>query len=121
MKIYQQEIIDGISELVRSNASIQANVLISTPQKSQAQRNIKSPDNREPGALDPDLYALRTVLVSSGWNKNDDVFAIEELYKAKNTPVNKKIDYQHDELIIIGHISNAYLVDKSGNILDTPL
>lgn len=144
MKIYIQELLDGIAEKIRTEASIKSHLLLQTVRSSQANRNVMSPDNREmrpkmddiesedveepseleieePLGLDPDLYPLKTVLVSSGWNKNDDVFAVEELYKSKNTPIHKKIDFQHDELIIIGHISESYLVDKSGNVLNVPM
>lgn len=122
MKIYKQEILDGISEQVKSQASIKSFVLVKNSNFTKADRTIVTPDNREPHSeeieepseLDPDLYPLKTVLVSSGWNKNDDVFSKEELYKSKDTPVNKKIDFQHDELIIIGHINNSYICDKSG-------
>jgi hypothetical protein len=57
-------------------------------------------------------------LVSTGWNLNDDVFLSEELVNAKDTPIHKPIDYQHDPKVILGHIIKSRLVDKTGKELN---
>ncbi len=70
-----------------------------------------------------DLYYLNSVLVSTGWNKNDDVFDIQEVWSARQTPEDKQFNYMHDETDIIGHITGNIVVDTKGNIIsdDTPV
>ena len=62
-----------------------------------------------------DLYYLESVLVSTGWNKNDDVFSSSETWEARNTPEDKQFNYMHNEDDIIGHITGSYVVDREGN------
>lgn len=69
------------------------------------------------GIDQPDLALLVSVLVSTGWNLNDDVFLSEELIAAKDTPIHKPIDYEHDPKVILGHIIKSRLVDKTGKEL----
>jgi hypothetical protein len=54
-------------------------------------------------------------LVSTGWNKNDDVFDLEETWGAKDTPVDKQFNFGHDESDIIGHITGSIVLDEDGN------
>lgn len=65
-----------------------------------------------------DLYYLNSVLVSAGWNKNDDVFGIKELWDAKDTPVDKQFNYMHNDADIIGHIIASMVVDHDGNVVE---
>lgn len=58
-----------------------------------------------------DLYFNESILVSSVWNLNDDIFTPEEIAAAKDTPVNKPSNANHEEKVIVGHILSAYLVD----------
>lgn len=60
-----------------------------------------------------DLFYLKSILVSVGWNANDDVFDRTELITAKDTPVDKMFNFMHNEKDIIGHItSTSILVDS---------
>jgi len=61
-----------------------------------------------------DLYYLESVLVSCGWNKNDDVFLPEATWAARNTPEGKQFNFMHDENDIIGHITGSYVLTKDG-------
>lgn len=60
---------------------------------------------------DADLFPLSTILVTSGWNKNDDVFSIEELFASRHTPEDKPFNFEHDDTDIIGHMVANSLVD----------
>jgi hypothetical protein len=62
-----------------------------------------------------DLYYLDSVLVSTGWNKNDDVFLSEAAWDARNTPEDKQFNFMHDENDIIGHITGCHVLDNEGN------
>ena len=62
-----------------------------------------------------DLYYLNSILVSTGWNKNDDVFDKGETWAAKDSPVDKQFNFMHDESDIIGHITASAVIDEEGN------
>jgi hypothetical protein len=88
--------------------------------------------------LQPDLLYMKSVLVSTGKNANDDVFLPDEMWKARATPKLKPVDWEHNtgrELLdnalaelkdkkkivednqIIGVMYNSYVADKLGNII----
>lgn len=113
MKLYQQEIIDGLSEQMRAQSSIVFDCDILSDEAKPVNKSLAfltSLQNQQ-----QDLYALNSVLVSAGWNKNDDVFSVEELWIAKDTPVDKQFNFMHDDSDIIGHITGAVVVDNDGN------
>ena len=57
-------------------------------------------------------------LVSTGWNKNDDVFQTKATWDARHTPEDKQFNFMHNENDIIGHIARDYVVDKNGNVVE---
>lgn len=61
-----------------------------------------------------DLHYLRTVLVTTGWNLNDDVFDRAETFAARLTPEDKPFNYEHNCADIIGHITSCYVSDDGG-------
>mgnify|MGYP003664588374 FL=1 len=119
MKAYAQEIKDGIQDLVENNCTIAycapIDLEITDEEKAIALSHTVA-DNKEDKQFD--LYYLSSVLVSSGWNKNDDVFDPQEMWAARSTPEDKQFNYMHDEKDIIGHITGNYVVDFSGKSLD---
>lgn len=64
-----------------------------------------------------DLFYFDSILVSTGWNKNDDVFSADELWKARATPVDKQVNFMHDEKVIIGHMTDAFILNQDGDII----
>lgn len=93
-----------------------------------------------PGELkaQPDLLFMRSILVSTGENKNDDVFLPEEMWNARSTPILKPVDWEHntgreataEEQILepnkvvvdnqtIGVMYNSYVVNKDGESIQT--
>lgn len=116
MKIYKAEIKDGIAEIVQSNASIAmySEVECYTPTLKDIQVCKAIAENKN----QVDLYYMKSILASVGWNKNDDVFDSAETWKARSTPEDKQFNYMHDEKDIIGHITSAYVVDDIGNRVD---
>ena len=116
MNIYQHEINDGLSEAIASSTSVACESVASISEDSQFDidkllNKIKADSN--PDQID--LYYIKSVLVSTGWNKNDDVFAPAETWAARNTPEDKQFNFMHNENDIIGHITGSYVVDKEGN------
>lgn len=72
--------------------------------------------------IQSDLYYLNSILVSAGWNKNDDVFDVADLWAARETPVDKPFNYMHDETDIIGHMISSAVLGEDGSIInDLPL
>lgn len=116
MKIYQSEIVDGLEDALASNNTIAYCSQAETYDPSQEEIKVaKALENGNENQLD--LFYLRSILVSTGWNKNDDVFDPSELYSARNTPEDKPFNFMHDEKDIIGHITGNAIVDFDGNEL----
>ena len=120
IKVFQNEINDGIADLVKSTASV-AYCSEATVKKGELAVAKEVISNSE--VLDKvlaqnqdqiDLYYIESVLVSTGWNKNDDVFSSEATWEARNTPEDKQFNFMHDENDIIGHITGSYVLTKDG-------
>ena len=121
MKIYKSELEAGLEDAIKANASVAYSSPVSfyTPNKEQKE-SIKNlvvvQDSTIAENKDQyDLYYLSSILVSTGWNKNDDVFDLEETWGAKDTPVDKQFNFGHDESDIIGHITGSAVLDEDGN------
>ena len=129
IKIYEQEIKDGLEEAIASNSTIAycSEILnftdtISISDLGGDEAKAKADNLFESAAQNNDqidLYYLSSVLVSSGWNKNDDVFDSQEMWQARSTPEDKQFNFMHNEKDIIGHITGNYVVDFEGNRLDS--
>jgi uncharacterized coiled-coil protein SlyX len=123
MKIYQSEIESGLSDLIQNNTvayCAQANLHKGSIETAKVVINDADvlekivAQNKD----QVDLYYLESVLVSTGWNKNDDVFSAQETWAARNTPEDKQFNFMHNEDDIIGHITGSYVVDRDGSRLD---
>lgn len=117
--------------------SVMVPIIIAEPtqqSKNMAKANLGL---SAPVGAQPDLMFMRSVLVSTGANKNDDVFLPDEMWKARATPVLKPVDWEHNtgrELTeeeiaahpgmvvagnqIIGVMYNSYATDENGVIID---
>lgn len=115
MNVYKQEILDGVGEAVKATASVayctQASVSTHHDPSPVIDKIVAA--NANPQQVD--LYYIKSVLVSTGWNKNDDVFSPEITFAARNTPEDKQFNFMHDENDIIGHITGSYVVDRNGD------
>ncbi len=115
MKIYPQEVKDGLSELISTANKITVDSTIAPSSLTKEEMEIAIATNLE---HQEDLFPLDCILVSTGWNKNDDVFDKAETYKAKNTPANKQLNFMHDDGKIIGHMVSCKILDRSGAALN---
>lgn len=59
-----------------------------------------------------DLHPFFSILVSSGWNKNTDVFDNKELWRARHSPKNKPVNLMHSQSDIVGHIIDNIVVGE---------
>jgi hypothetical protein len=115
MQIFKQELEDGLSHALSSSASISYASAVS-PSKDHNFHNIK--DIKSLASLnDSDLYYVQSILVSSSWNKNDDIFDRAEVWKARNTPEDKPTNLEHDEATIIGHITSNWPITEDGELI----
>ena len=120
IKIYPKEIDDGIGELVESTASVAycSEAKINTAAIETAKDVISDPSILEKIMAENkdqiDLHYIESVLVSCGWNKNDDVFLAQSTWDARSTPEDKQFNFMHDENDIIGHITGSYVLTKDG-------
>jgi hypothetical protein len=116
--VYAAEIDAGLAAQVQASASVrltaEAKQSVVPPNTSVA----RLPTPAKASTSDFDLYGMRSILVSVGWNKNDDVFDPGELYLARSTPVDKQVNYMHTETDIIGHIIGSQLAEFDGNPID---
>lgn len=120
MKVYQQEILDGLSDQIKAQASIAycapaiiVNDIECDDTWDVSRQNIdKIKASSNPNQID--LYYLKSILVSTGWNKNDDVFDPMQTWSAKRTPEDKQFNFMHNENDIIGHITGSYVIDRNG-------
>ncbi|NDB58309.1 hypothetical protein EB001_07675 [bacterium] len=117
MEIYPQEIEDGLSQVLSAKASIvYASQLVQSPapKSRHSKINIKA----LAGIEDKDLYYTQSILVTSSWNKNDDIFDKAEVWAARNTPEDKPTNLEHDESVIVGHITSNWPIMPNGDIID---
>lgn len=66
-----------------------------------------------------DLFYLQSILVSSVWNGNDELFLPSELWYSRNTAKDKPFNYEHVCDDIIGHMTSGYVIDDNGKALSS--
>lgn len=119
MRIYKAEADAGLQEKIAKNTSISYCVPVQPENVNKS--NIKkflaaSSDSNE---FDLEiLYPTKSVLVTSSWNRNGDVFGVEQLWEARNTPLHQYTNINHDHNQIVGHITNTWVIDADGNTID---
>lgn len=126
MKIYESEIQDGLNDILLNSNSVACYAVAETYKPEPLPESINKlkkilAENSGSGDISIaqnedqiDLYYLKSILVSTGWNKNDDVFDPRELWLAKDTPEDKPFNFMHNEKDIIGHITGNIVVDFEG-------
>lgn len=127
--IYAQEIKDGLVDaLLEQNTVAYFSPAIETysfnnicklNEKSMASILEAAKASSNPDQID--LFYLTAILVSTGWNKNDDVFTPFDTWAARKTPEDKQFNFMHNEKDIIGHITGNYVVDFNGEIIPDDL
>ena len=111
----------GLEQQIEANASIRSfHKIVKTPiSVASALHTEQRIDPCEAIASidDYDLYGLQSVMVSSGWNKNRDIWLREELWEARSTAVHKPFNLEHNPYRIIGHITGDTIVDDDMKIV----
>ena len=127
IKIYAEEA--DLSTLISSNTSIAYQQEISPLSSDLAKKaNVKAGLSNwidglinlpiKAGELDSDLHYVQSILVTTNWNKNDDVFDATEVWNARHTPQHKPTNVGHDEHEIVGHMTTNWVIDEDGHLID---
>ncbi len=117
MKVFAQEKADDLEDLILATPLVTIASQVVPSEKDQYKvfnKNLKSLASYD----DEDLYYVQSILVTSSWNKNDDIFSKEEIWAAKNTPEDKPTNLEHDENTIIGHIISNWSITDDGILID---
>lgn len=109
--IYKAEIEDGLKEKISSSLSISSCVAIEDCIPFEVSDYKAIAENK--GQVD--LHYLKSILVTTGWNKNDDVFDRAEVWVARTSPEDKPFNYEHDQSQIIGHITSCNAINVDGS------
>ena len=127
LPIYSAERDAGLTDILsdpsHSALSFASQALVSEAKISDEQHNkalsyIKKMGKTEASNLNQfDLFYLNTILVTVGWNKNDDVFLKNETWAARNTPEDKPFNFEHNPRITIGHITGSCVIDEDGSVI----
>lgn len=125
--VYKIEQELGLAEKIRANSSIAYHSKLEPALDDVARALKKSAhhldDKTLASATDNDLYPTRSVLVSTNWNKNDDVFDKREVWIARYTPIHKPTNLDHDEKVLVGHITDNWAIKDDGSLIaeNTPV
>ena len=98
--IFQSELEAGLEDTIQSQSSVAyyAQAVIAQSKDDQ-ESNMPESIRKIIAKSNPnqiDLYYLESLLVSTGWNKNDDVFSPDITWAAKSTPEDKQFNFIHD-------------------------
>ena len=122
MEIYEQEVLDNLADAIKSQASVAmlCPILENHDFSGDLSDSISSAlaSIGVDKLVQSDLYYLNSILVSAGWNKNDDVFAVADLWESRHTPADKPFNYMHDETDIIGHMTATAVMGPDGKLID---
>lgn len=117
--VFKAEIDLGLADVIRSTARVAYASRLKPAKQVFSEKLIASLKSYLGSAKasidDADLFYLESILASTVWNLNDDVFDPIETWQARHTPVDKPINNEHDCSKIIGHITSGRVIDTDGN------
>lgn len=94
IKIYQNEIKAGLAnQIAKASTSIATTLFV--PENLSSDTTVAKTFDDYSYYRPTDCMQLWAVLVSTTWNKNDDVFIQEDTWKARRTPVFKPANMEH--------------------------
>lgn len=118
LAVYAAEREAGLAEMIRSTGRIAYASLLEVAEPSSLPEQMVA---RLRATVDEprnfDLYHSQSILATVGWNKNDDVFDKSETWSARNTPVDKPFNWEHNQGDIVGHITASFGVDEKLTVI----
>jgi hypothetical protein len=122
MKIYTQEVKDGLESAFANIKPIScASKLEILPEnelinRASIQRALSN--KLIPQSADKQLLYTKSLMVSTNWNANDDIFYKDYAWAARQSPLYKPNNIDHIEDKIVGAIIDVWAIDNDGNVLD---
>lgn len=113
MKIYQSELKAGLSDAISLASVVYDTQILKNP--VPADMSAASDNEDWDTRL---LYRFSSVLASTGWNGNDDVFMPDYVWAARYTPVDKMVNMHHDHDMIVGHMTSVRAALFDGSAVD---
>jgi hypothetical protein len=118
MQIYDAERLMGLEDKI---ATANASATLVLPDTDKAQANFVNDHSNSviEHGLSEDLMSVNGILVTTNWNKNDDVFSPDEVWPARFSPVYKPANLGHmgkesdEENQNIGVIYKSHAVNES--------
>ncbi len=122
MRIYSQEKFDGLEKAIAESKSLAFQSVIKESDNTDEAKLLAKASKTLDSALatnegQVDLHYVNTILVSTGWNKNDDVFSSEQVWDARTSPEDKPFNLEHNPADIIGHITASKAIDEDGKVI----
>lgn len=136
MFIYQAEqAVAGLAEKVLANTSAAYSVEVQKWTESDRQKVSAAIADLDPTKIaeglrkasaglltrasinDSDLYFTKSILVSTNWNRNNDVFGRTPVWAARHTPTHKRTNLEHDETQLVGHITDTWALTNAGILI----
>jgi len=121
MLIYKAERDAGLDKQILATASISYASEITLCNKFEIEDTInaylKDVYKTAAGQSDHDLHYLKSLLVTTNLNKNDDYFDRAEVWAARHTPSHKPLNDGHDCSKIIGHMVGSYPINEEGKTI----
>jgi len=117
--VFQAEKDAGLESHVSQTSSAKYSCVVQSPETvdltEAAIAALPVPENAKAGENNNELvlFPLNTILVTVGWNLNDDVFDAVEVWAARHSPKDTPFNYQHKCDQIIGHITSNKVVDEA--------
>ena len=118
MQIFAAENEAGLEHQIKTQSSIAYESPILLDEKQDLAKAFDNLSISTAAMDDKDIYHVYSILVTTSWNKNDDVFDKGEVWAAQNTPKYKPANLEHDERQIVGGIVDNWSVDKDMQVID---
>jgi len=118
MHIFQDEKDSGLEDKILKNTTIAYCSPINCVDNKDISKLVLA--NKQivlPSCDNELLHPLYTILATSCWNGNQDVFINSEMFAARKTPKNTPLNFAHIESDIIGNITDNFAVDEDLNLL----
>lgn len=129
IKVYPAESEIAQSILNNTKASCQIQFLPHEPSRNEAKaaiEQIQAGCGLGPMQTD-DLFFFRSIMATSSVNLNDDGFLAQEMFRARNTPVAKFVNIEHEADAcavefgaggIVGTIVDSFMMDRDMVLID---
>ena len=118
MQVFAAEKEAGLEHQIKTQSSIAYESPILLDEKQDLAQAFDYLSISTAAMDDKDIYHVYSILVTTSWNKNDDVFDKAEVWAAQNTPKYKPANLEHDERQIVGGIVDNWSVDKNMKVID---